>query len=229
MTESIYKEYQNKYYNPNDNDKKPGDNDNWKSIQKGFHDISEKQLETSEGLTLGKGTEDETSVTAAELEEIKNPTQLETSGALTLGKGTKDETSLTPAELSAMKQGGEDAYYVPVCSVAGSGGSIAAGAYSQPTTTQLGELNNVLTQLRNKGFKTARLFYKLTGAVANFATYAVVDAIRVQDRDGNYFPDVIQTDKTATTITLTIHNTSAEAITLNYTIVIYVAPFSKTA
>lgn len=71
MTESIYKEYQNKYYNPNDNDKRPGDNDNWKSIQKGFHDISEKQLETSAGLTLGKGTEDETSVTAAELTAMK--------------------------------------------------------------------------------------------------------------------------------------------------------------
>lgn len=67
MTESIYKEYENKYYNPNDNDKKPGDNDNWKSIQKGFHDIGSTQLETSKGLTLGKGTEDETSVTASEL------------------------------------------------------------------------------------------------------------------------------------------------------------------
>ena len=67
MTESIYKEYQNKYYNPNDNDKRPGDNDNWKSIQKGFHDIGATQLETSAGLTLGKGTEDETSVTASEL------------------------------------------------------------------------------------------------------------------------------------------------------------------
>lgn len=72
MTESIYKEYQNKYYNPNDNDKKPGDNDNWKSIQKGFHDISTTQLETSAGLTLGKGTEDETSVTAEELAQMKN-------------------------------------------------------------------------------------------------------------------------------------------------------------
>lgn len=71
MTESIYKEYENKYYNPNDNDKKPGDNDNWKSIQKGFHDISTTQLETSAGLTLGKGTEDETSVTAAELAQMK--------------------------------------------------------------------------------------------------------------------------------------------------------------
>jgi hypothetical protein len=71
MTENIYKEYQNKYYNPNDNDKKPGDNDNWKSIQKGFHDISEKQLETSAGLTLGKGTEDETNVTARELKAMK--------------------------------------------------------------------------------------------------------------------------------------------------------------
>ena len=72
MTESIYKEYENKYYNPNDNDKRPGDNDNWKSIQKGFHDIGEKQLETSAGLTLGKGTKDETSVTAAELAAMKS-------------------------------------------------------------------------------------------------------------------------------------------------------------
>ena len=71
MTESIYKEYENKYYNPNDNDKRPGDNDNWKSIQKGFHDIGTTQLETSAGLTLGKGTEDETSVTAAELAAMK--------------------------------------------------------------------------------------------------------------------------------------------------------------
>lgn len=106
MTESIYKEYENKYYNPNDNDKRPGDNDNWKSIQKGFHDISEKQLETSAGLTLGKGTEDETSVTATELEEIKNPTQLETSGGLTLGKGTENETTVTAAELEQMKNAG---------------------------------------------------------------------------------------------------------------------------
>lgn len=72
MTESIYKEYENKYYNPNDNDKKPGDNDNWKSIQKGFHDIGSTQLETTEGLTLGKGTEDEVSVTAAELAAMKS-------------------------------------------------------------------------------------------------------------------------------------------------------------
>lgn len=106
MTESIYKEYQNKYYNPNDNDKKPGDNDNWKSIQEGFHRIGSTQLETTEGLTLGKGTEEETSVTAAELEEIKNPTQLETSGGLTLGKGTADEVSVTAAELEEIKSGG---------------------------------------------------------------------------------------------------------------------------
>lgn len=71
MTESIYKEYENKYYNPTDNDKRPGDNDNWKSIQEGFHRIGSTQLETSEGLTLGKGTEDETSVTAAELARMK--------------------------------------------------------------------------------------------------------------------------------------------------------------
>lgn len=71
MTESIYKEYQNKYYNPNDNDKKPGDNDNWKSIQEGFHRIGSTQLETSAGLTLGKGTADETSVTAAQLAVMK--------------------------------------------------------------------------------------------------------------------------------------------------------------
>lgn len=71
MTESIYKEFENKYYNPNDNDKKPGDNDNWKSIQEGFHRIGSTQLETSAGLTLGKGTEDEVSLTPAELEAMK--------------------------------------------------------------------------------------------------------------------------------------------------------------
>lgn len=71
MTESIYKEFENKYYNPDDNDKRPGDNDNWKSIQEGFSKISTTQLETTEGLTLGKGTEDETSVTAAELAQLK--------------------------------------------------------------------------------------------------------------------------------------------------------------
>lgn len=70
MTESIYKEFENKYYNPDDNDKRPGDNDNWKSIQKGFHDIGTTQLETSAGLTLGKGTKEETSVTAAELMSV---------------------------------------------------------------------------------------------------------------------------------------------------------------
>lgn len=72
MTESIYKEFENKYYNPDDNDKRPGDNDNWKSIQEGFSKISTTQLETSKGLTLGKGTEDETSVTAAEMKEMKS-------------------------------------------------------------------------------------------------------------------------------------------------------------
>lgn len=61
------------------------------------------QLETSEGLTIGKGTADEVSVTAAELEGLKNPTQLETSGGLTLGKGTEDETSLMAAELKNIK------------------------------------------------------------------------------------------------------------------------------
>ncbi len=106
MTENLYTQYANKYYNPNDDGKKPGDNENWESIQKGFSRIGSTQLETSEGLTLGKGTEDETSVTAAELEEIKNPTELETSGGLTLGKGTADEVSVTAAELTAMKNGG---------------------------------------------------------------------------------------------------------------------------
>lgn len=72
MTESIYKEFENKYYNPDDNDKRPGDNDNWKSIQKGFHDIGTTQLETSAGLTIGKGTEDEVSLSAQELLNIKN-------------------------------------------------------------------------------------------------------------------------------------------------------------
>lgn len=106
MTENLYTQYANKYYNPNDDGKKPGDNENWESIQKGFHRIGSTQLETSAGLTLGKGTEDETSVTAAELKEIKNPTQLETSGGLTLGKSTADEVSVTAAELATLKSGG---------------------------------------------------------------------------------------------------------------------------
>ncbi len=109
MTENLYTQYANKYYNPNDDGKKPGDNENWESIQKGFSRIGSTQLETSEGLTLGKGTEDETSVTAAELEEIKNPTELETSGGLTLGKGTADEVSVTAAELGEMKDQLKDA------------------------------------------------------------------------------------------------------------------------
>ena len=103
MTENLYTQYANKYYNPNDDGKKPGDNENWESIQKGFYKIGTSQLETTGGLTLGKGTADETSVTAAELEELKNPTQLETSGGLTLGKDTADETSVTAAELEELK------------------------------------------------------------------------------------------------------------------------------
>lgn len=71
MTESIYKEYQNKYYNPNDNDKKPGDNDNWKSIQEGFYRIGSTQLETSEGLTVGVGGDNEETLSAEELKHIK--------------------------------------------------------------------------------------------------------------------------------------------------------------
>ena len=71
MTDSIYKEYKNKYYNPDDNDKKPGENDNWKSIQEGFHRIGTTQLETSEGLTLGKGGENEESLSPVELKHIK--------------------------------------------------------------------------------------------------------------------------------------------------------------
>lgn len=71
MTESIYTKYLNKYYNPNDDNKKPGDNDNWKSIQKGFHSIGSTQLETSEGLTIDKGTENEESLSGTELKYIK--------------------------------------------------------------------------------------------------------------------------------------------------------------
>ena len=100
---AYYDEFENKYYNPDDNDKKPGDNENWKMIQKGFKQISSTQLETSEGLTLGKGTVNEESLTASELEEIKNPSQLETSGGLTLAKGTENEVSLSAAELTALK------------------------------------------------------------------------------------------------------------------------------
>lgn len=100
---AYYDEFENKYYNPDDDAKKPGQNENWKMIQKGFSKISSTQLETSEGLTLGKGTDDEESLTASELEEIKNPSQLETSGGLTLGKGTADEESLTASELEELK------------------------------------------------------------------------------------------------------------------------------
>ena len=37
-----YDEYKNDYYNPDDNDKKPGENENWKMIQKGFSESAEK-------------------------------------------------------------------------------------------------------------------------------------------------------------------------------------------
>lgn len=69
---AYYDEFENQYYNPDDNAKKPGDNENWKMIQKGFSKISSTQLETSEGLTLGKGTDYEESLTAAELKGIKS-------------------------------------------------------------------------------------------------------------------------------------------------------------
>lgn len=96
MTESIYKEYQNKYYNPNDNDKKPGDNDNWKSIQKGFHDISTTQLETSAGLTLGKGTEDEVSITPKTLSKVlKTPKYMHVAEQNRIAAGT-NVTQRTP-------------------------------------------------------------------------------------------------------------------------------------
>ena len=49
---------------------------------------------------------DEESLTASELEELKNPSQLETTGGLTLGKGTEDEESLTASELKEIKSGG---------------------------------------------------------------------------------------------------------------------------
>lgn len=71
MTESMYKEFENKYYNPDDKGKKPGDNENWQSIQEGFYKIGTTDLETSGSLTLGKGTEDEETLTAAELKEMK--------------------------------------------------------------------------------------------------------------------------------------------------------------
>lgn len=109
---AYYDEFENKYYNPDDNDKKPGQNENWKMIQKGFSKISSTQLETSEGLTLGKGTDDEESLTASELEEIKKPAQLETSGALTLGKGTADEETLTAEELKGIKSGSTPKYNI---------------------------------------------------------------------------------------------------------------------
>ena len=101
---AYYDEFENKYYNPDDNDKKPGQNENWKMIQKGFSKIGSTQLETTEGLTLGKGTDDEESLTASELKEIKNPSQLETTGGLTLGKGTAAEESLTAGELQTIKR-----------------------------------------------------------------------------------------------------------------------------
>lgn len=101
-----YDEFENKYYNPDDNAKKPGDNENWKMIQKGFSKISSTQLETSEGLTLGKGTDDEESLTAEEMTAVKNGNftgQITTTAGLTLGKGTENEVSLSAAELTALK------------------------------------------------------------------------------------------------------------------------------
>lgn len=38
---AYYQEYHNDYYNPDDNEKHPGVNENWKMIQKGFHESSE--------------------------------------------------------------------------------------------------------------------------------------------------------------------------------------------
>lgn len=101
MTESIYNQYSNKYYNPNDNDKKPGDNDNWKSLQKGFYQISHSQVETTEGLTLGKGKNTETSISDAQLANVKAG-KFE---SLTLGTGTASETSLSAAQLANVKAG----------------------------------------------------------------------------------------------------------------------------
>ena len=98
MTESIYNQYSNKYYNPIDNDKKPGDNDNWKSLQKGFYQIGHTQVETTEGLTLGTGTAGETSLSAAQLAAVKAGEFT----TLTLGAGTEDETTLTVAQLKAL-------------------------------------------------------------------------------------------------------------------------------
>ena len=51
MTDSIYKEFENSFYNPDDNDKKPGDNDNWKSIQKGFKLVETAANEIVENIT----------------------------------------------------------------------------------------------------------------------------------------------------------------------------------
>ena len=98
MTESIYTEYENKYYNPTDNDKKPGDNDNWKSLQKGFYLIGHTQVETTEGLTRGKGEDTETSISDAQLANVKAGKFT----SLTLGTGTADETTLTVAQLKAL-------------------------------------------------------------------------------------------------------------------------------
>lgn len=103
---AYYDEFENKYYNPDDNDKKPGQNENWKMIQKGFSKISSTQLETTEGLTLGKDTEDEESLTAEEMTAIKNghfTDQITTTEGLTLAKGTENEVSLSAAELTALK------------------------------------------------------------------------------------------------------------------------------
>ena len=98
MTESIYSQYSNKYYNPTDNDKKPGDNDNWKSLQKGFYQIGHTQVETTEGLTLGKGKNTETSISDAQLANVKAG-KFE---SLTLGTGTEDETTLIVTQLKAL-------------------------------------------------------------------------------------------------------------------------------
>lgn len=68
---AYYDEFENKYYNPDDSGKKPGENDNWRSIQEGFYKIGSTDLETSGALTLGKGTENEETLTAADLKEMK--------------------------------------------------------------------------------------------------------------------------------------------------------------
>lgn len=67
--------------------------------------IQEEKGEFAAGITLGKDTTDEETLSATELTAIKesvNATLGEFSGGITLGKGSADEVTITAAQLAAL-------------------------------------------------------------------------------------------------------------------------------